>query len=74
MKSVANWIILFMFSGIPAYALETEITTAPEVPAFITRTMPETVEVYFEAKELSGIWPTENATNFGALMERYPVR
>ena len=29
MKSVANWIILFMFLGIPAYALEAEITTAP---------------------------------------------
>ena len=54
MKSVANWIILFMFSGIPAYALEAEITTAPEVPAFITRTMPETVEVHFEAKEFIG--------------------
>jgi FtsP/CotA-like multicopper oxidase with cupredoxin domain len=54
MKSVANWIILFIFSGIPAYALEAEITTAPEVPAFITRTMPETVEVYFEAKEIVG--------------------
>ena len=54
MKSVANWIILFMFLGIPAYALEAEITTAPEVPAFITRTMPETVEVHFEAKEFIG--------------------
>lgn len=54
MKSVASWIILFMFSGIPAYALEAEITTAPEVPAFITRTMPETVEVHFEAKEFVG--------------------
>jgi FtsP/CotA-like multicopper oxidase with cupredoxin domain len=54
MKSVANWIILFIFSGIPAYALEAEITTAPEVPAFITRTMPETVEVHFEAKEFIG--------------------
>jgi len=54
MKSVANWIILFMFLGIPAYALEAEITTAPEVPAFIKRTMPETVEVHFEAKEFIG--------------------
>ncbi|MDA8560708.1 multicopper oxidase domain-containing protein [Nitrospinae bacterium] len=43
-----------MFSGIPAYALEAEITTAPEVPAFITRTMPETVEVHFETKEFVG--------------------
>jgi FtsP/CotA-like multicopper oxidase with cupredoxin domain len=54
MKSVTNWIILFVFLGIPAYALEAEITTAPEVPAFITRTMPETVEVHFEAKEFIG--------------------
>jgi FtsP/CotA-like multicopper oxidase with cupredoxin domain len=54
MKSSANWIILFMFLGIPAYALEAEITTAPEVPPFITRTMPETVEVHFEAKEFIG--------------------
>ena len=54
MKCVANWIILFMFSGIPAYALEAEITSAPDVPAFITRTMPETVEVHFEAKEFVG--------------------
>lgn len=54
MKSVTNWIILFMFLGIPADALEAEITTAPEVPAFITRTMPETVEVHFEAKEFIG--------------------
>ena len=54
MKGVANWVILFMFSGLPANALEAEITTAPEVPAFITRTMPETVEVHFEAKEFVG--------------------
>jgi FtsP/CotA-like multicopper oxidase with cupredoxin domain len=54
MKSVASWIILFMFLGIPAYALEAEITSAPEVPAFITRTMPETVEIHFEAKEFIG--------------------
>ncbi len=43
-----------MFSGIPAYALEADITSAPDVPAFITRTMPETVEVHFEAKEFVG--------------------
>ena len=54
MKGLANWIILFMFSGLPAYALEAEITSAPDVPAFITRTMPETVEVHFEAKEFVG--------------------
>jgi FtsP/CotA-like multicopper oxidase with cupredoxin domain len=54
MKRVSNWIILFMFTAIPAYALEAEITTAPDVPAFISRTMPETVEVHFEAKEFVG--------------------
>jgi FtsP/CotA-like multicopper oxidase with cupredoxin domain len=54
MKGFANWIILFMFSSLPAYALEAEITSAPDVPAFITRTMPETVEVHFEAKEFVG--------------------
>jgi FtsP/CotA-like multicopper oxidase with cupredoxin domain len=43
-----------MFTAIPAYALEAEITTAPDVPAFISRTMPETVEVHFEAKEFVG--------------------
>jgi FtsP/CotA-like multicopper oxidase with cupredoxin domain len=54
MKSVANWIILYIFVSIPVYALEAEITTAPEVPAFIKRTMPETVKVHFEAKEFVG--------------------
>ncbi len=54
MKGIANWVILFMFSGIPAYALEADITSAPDVPAFITRTMPETLEVHFEAKEFVG--------------------
>jgi FtsP/CotA-like multicopper oxidase with cupredoxin domain len=54
MKGFLNWIILFMFSGIPAYALEADITSAPDVPAFITRTMPETVEVHFEAEEFVG--------------------
>lgn len=43
-----------MLSGIPAHALEAEITTAPNVPPFITRTMPETVEVHFEAREIVG--------------------
>ena len=48
------WIILFMFAATSAYALETEITSAPDVPAFISRTMPETVEVHFEAREIVG--------------------
>ena len=48
------WAILFFLSGIPAYALEAEITTAPHVPSFITRTQPDTVVVRFEAKEFVG--------------------
>ena len=63
------WIILFMFVATSAYALDTEvtsapdvppfvleaeITSAPDVPAFISRTMPETVEVHFEAREFVG--------------------
>ena len=48
------WTILFILSGIPAYALEAKITTAPNVPSFISRTMPETVVVRFEAKEFVG--------------------
>lgn len=43
-----------MLASIPAYALEAEITSAPGVPAFISRTMPETVEVHFEAREHAG--------------------
>ena len=48
------WAILFILSAIPAYALEAKITTAPNVPSFISRTMPETVVVRFEAKEFVG--------------------
>ena len=48
------WTILFILSAIPAYALEAKITTAPNVPSFISRTMPETVVVRFEAKEFVG--------------------
>ncbi len=36
------------------YALEAEITTAPHVPPYITRIMPETVVVRFEATEFVG--------------------
>ncbi len=49
------WAILFILSNLPAYALEAEITTAPYVPPSITRTMPETLEVHFEAKEFVGV-------------------
>jgi FtsP/CotA-like multicopper oxidase with cupredoxin domain len=48
------WIILFIFSGAPVHALDAKITTAPNVPSFISRTMPETVVVRFEAKEFVG--------------------
>ena len=48
------WTILFILSAIPAYALEAEVTTAPDVPAYITRIQPETVVVNFEAKEFVG--------------------
>lgn len=48
------WAILFILFAIPAYALEAKITTAPNVPSFISRTMPETVVVRFEAKEFVG--------------------
>jgi len=49
------WAILFILVGSPAYALEAEITTAPNVPAFITRIQPDTVVVKFEAKEFVGL-------------------
>lgn len=48
------WIILFVLSGAPVQALDGKITTAPNVPPFIKRTMPETVVVRFEAKEFVG--------------------
>ena len=48
------WLILFVLSGAPAYALDAKITTAPNVPPFIKRTMPETVVVRLEAKEFVG--------------------
>jgi FtsP/CotA-like multicopper oxidase with cupredoxin domain len=48
-------ILLFiLLAGSPAHALEAEITTAPDVPPFITRTLPETVVVKFEAREFVG--------------------
>ena len=54
MKRVSSWVILFMFAVVPAHALDAEITSAPDVPSFISRTMPETVEVHLEARELVG--------------------
>jgi FtsP/CotA-like multicopper oxidase with cupredoxin domain len=48
------WIVLLVLSGAPAYALEAKVTTAPNVPSFISRTMPETVVVRFEATEFVG--------------------
>ncbi len=57
-KSNGTWaprlvgLLCFIFFGSPAYALE--ITTAPHVPPFISRILPETVVVKFEAKEFVG--------------------
>ena len=56
MRRIIPWIcyLSVIFFGSPAYALEAEITTAPHVPAFITRILPETVVVKFEAREFVG--------------------
>jgi FtsP/CotA-like multicopper oxidase with cupredoxin domain len=48
------WAILFVFFDVSAFALEAKTTTAPNVPPFISRTLPLTVEVRFEAKEFVG--------------------
>ena len=47
-------LLFVILVGSPAYALEAEITTAPHVPSYITRTLPETVVVKFEAREFVG--------------------
>ncbi len=54
MQGIKFWVglLCFIFFGIPAYALE--ITTAPHVPPFISRILPETVVVKFEAREFVG--------------------
>ena len=60
------WTILFILSGVPAYALEAKITTAPNVPSFISRTMPEMVVVtptatqsqYMDYRDGSQLWET----------------
>lgn len=62
MLGIIPWTILFMLSAIPAYALEAEITTAPNVPAYITRTQPDTMVVRFEAKEFVG--PLADGKNY----------
>jgi nitrite reductase (NO-forming) len=56
MRRLFSGIILlsFILSANPGYALEAEITTAPNVPAYITRISPETLVVKFEARELVG--------------------
>jgi plastocyanin len=48
------YLLLFLLAGSSVYALEAEITTAPDVPPFITRTLPEAVVVKFEAREFVG--------------------
>ena len=48
-------IILFVLSAVPVYALDAKITIAPNVPSFISRTMPEKVVVRLEAKEFVGV-------------------
>ena len=59
-KSNGTWaprlvgLLCFIFFGSPVYALEAEITTAPHVPPFISRILPETVVVKFEAREFVG--------------------
>ena len=47
-------LLFVILVGSPVYALEAEITTAPHVPSYITRTLPETVVVKFEAREFVG--------------------
>ena len=70
-KFVTNWIILFMFFFVSVHALEAEvevetieaeISTAPDVPTFISRTMPEIVEVHFEAREI--VRPLADGKNY----------
>ena len=54
MQGIKFWVglLCFIFFGSPAHALE--ITTAPHVPPFISRILPETVVVKFEAREFVG--------------------
>jgi len=42
--------------------IEAEISTAPDVPTFISRTMPEIVEVHFEAREI--VRPLADGKNY----------
>jgi nitrite reductase (NO-forming) len=56
MRSLFTGIFLLfvLLAGNSVYGLEAEITTAPNVPPSITRTLPETVVVKFEAREMVG--------------------
>jgi FtsP/CotA-like multicopper oxidase with cupredoxin domain len=47
-------LLIFWLVGSPAYGLEAETATAPNVPPYITRTLPDTVVVKFEAREFVG--------------------
>ena len=49
------YLLVFLLAGSPAYGLEAEIASAPHVPPFITRILPETVVVKFEAREFVGV-------------------
>ena len=54
MRGIKLILLSFILWGNPVYALEAEITTAPHVPPFISRILPETVVVKFEAREFVG--------------------
>ena len=55
-NSWRHFYLLFslFIGGSPAFALEAGLTTAPNVPPFISRTQPETVVVRFQAREFAG--------------------
>ncbi len=54
MRRIISCLLFFILAGSPAYASEAEIATAPDVPPPITRTLPETLVVKFEAREFTG--------------------
>ncbi len=47
---------------VPVNTVKADITTAPNVPPFITRTMPEIVEVHFETSEI--VRPLADGKNY----------
>lgn len=55
MSGVKSFLLSVILLSSPGYALEAELTSAPNVPHFITRTMPETVVVNFQAREFVGL-------------------